>query len=239
MDLGIYIAIKVLWAAYVGVGVWLTMRVMTRAGYPWWWAVAVWTPGFLGVIPRLEFLGVLAAPVPLILLWIFAYAEWPNFLDTEQISKRSRGLTQSEREIADAVAATGGATQLLGGDDSPETLQSGPANVLSPAAWLMTGFDESGRTVRLEITDSELASGEEGVIIGRHPQMAQRVISDDSVSRRHCRIQTKGKRLVIEDLNSANGTIVNGERLVANRAFALERGAVVELGAVKLTVSRS
>ena len=50
------------------------------------------------------------------------------------------------------------------------------------------------------------------VVIGRG-QAATLRLNDDGVSRRHARIVRVGDALVIEDLQSANGTIVNGEKI--------------------------
>ena len=239
MELGVIIAIKILQAAYVGLGIWLTLRILTRTGFPWWWAPIVWLPGIIGLIPRLEFLGILAAPLPLILTWLFAYTEWPSMLNTASIGWRSRRL-QSEvldRPSADAEPAfepRSYETQLLGTGSV-----SNPDSLFTARGWLLSGFDESGRIVRLEIRDDDLLDTNEGMIVGRHPQLAQLVVSDDSVSRRHARLRMKNKRLIVEDLESANGTIVNGEKLLPRKGFAVRRGATVEFGAVKLTVSRA
>ena len=43
------------------------------------------------------------------------------------------------------------------------------------------------------------------------------VLNVDRISRRHARIQVASGRLVIEDLNSHNGTRVNGQRIVRPR----------------------
>lgn len=238
MELGVIIAIKVLQAAYVGLGSWLTMRVLARTGFPWWWAPILWLPGLIGLIPRLEFLGILALPLPLILTWLFAYTEWPAMLNTASIGWRAdQGAPEpalSDRGEDPQSEKRSSETQLLGTGTAPN-----PDSLYMAQGWLLSGFDDKGRTVRLEVNDKELAAQDEGVVIGRHPDLAQIVLSDDSVSRQHARLSLKGKRLVVEDLDSANGTIVNGERLIPKRGFALKRGATIEFGAVKLTVSRA
>ena len=59
------------------------------------------------------------------------------------------------------------------------------------------------------------------------------VISDGSVSSRHARIVRTPEGFVIEDLQSRNGTFVNGERIVERRALA--DNDVVRFGRVILT----
>ncbi len=50
------------------------------------------------------------------------------------------------------------------------------------------------------------------IIIGRSSD-ADMVLVEDMVSRRHAKISTMGGEVVLEDLNSTNGTFVNGERI--------------------------
>jgi pSer/pThr/pTyr-binding forkhead associated (FHA) protein len=52
-------------------------------------------------------------------------------------------------------------------------------------------------------------------------------LDDRFVSRVHCVIRTEDGKYVIEDLNSANGTYVNGERV---NAGALNEGSLIEIG---------
>jgi diguanylate cyclase (GGDEF)-like protein len=64
-------------------------------------------------------------------------------------------------------------------------------------------------------------------IVGRAVS-AQLRLNDDGISRRHCRVLSIGGRVVIEDLGSANGTVVNGE-IVQHRE--LKEGDKIRLGA--------
>jgi hypothetical protein len=73
--------------------------------------------------------------------------------------------------------------------------------------------------------DVELLPGE--TIIGRSPK-CQLVLDDLLVSRSHARIVTKQGTVTIEDLGSANGVLVNGERLM--RARVLVSGDRVVIG---------
>ena len=50
------------------------------------------------------------------------------------------------------------------------------------------------------------------------------------VSRRHAVITWDGRRAQVQDLNSTNGTFVNGRRLDANRPVEFEMGDRLELG---------
>lgn len=56
-------------------------------------------------------------------------------------------------------------------------------------------------------------------------------LADDSVSERHCEIYDNGGDLIIRDLDSRNGTIVNGE-LIRDAQRPLAPGQIVKFGAV-------
>ena len=76
-----------------------------------------------------------------------------------------------------------------------------------------------------------------GVSIGRGDDM-DIVIDNVSVSRRQARIaMTAGGQWVVEDLNSANGTFVNGQRLTSPRTLA--RGDEISFGKFSLFFDRA
>ena len=52
-------------------------------------------------------------------------------------------------------------------------------------------------------------------------------LEDPFVSRHHCVIRNEGDEYMIEDLNSANGTYLNGERV---NAGSLKEGCLIEIG---------
>ncbi len=62
-------------------------------------------------------------------------------------------------------------------------------------------------------------------------------LNDPTVSRRHARVSTRGRRLVLEDLGSSNGTHLNGKPIAAARELAL--GDVLSIGKYELTVIRA
>ena len=74
------------------------------------------------------------------------------------------------------------------------------------------------------------------VVIGRSPG-ADIVIGDDFVSGRHARLAPSGDAVVLEDLGSTNGTVLNGQRVTGARS--LREGDTIDIGAVRLKVDRS
>ncbi|MCT4642224.1 MAG: FHA domain-containing protein [Bacteriovoracaceae bacterium] len=69
--------------------------------------------------------------------------------------------------------------------------------------------------------------------IGRDANKCQIHLDDNEVSSQHALIKKTLINLIIEDLNSSNGTVVNGERI--NRKELVE-GDIVEIGSTTFTV---
>jgi two-component system, cell cycle response regulator len=65
------------------------------------------------------------------------------------------------------------------------------------------------------------------LVLGRGEDCAM-VLNDPGLSRRHCRIIKEGEQLFIEDLDSSNGTFVDGEIVRGRRPLA--EGARIHLG---------
>src|SRR4029077_11284765 len=60
------------------------------------------------------------------------------------------------------------------------------------------------------------------------------VLEDVSVSRRHAQLSLEAGRLTVEDLGSANGTFIGGQRLVANVSSIVPVGQPIRLGEVEI-----
>jgi hypothetical protein len=59
---------------------------------------------------------------------------------------------------------------------------------------------------------------------------------ESGVSRRHCKIHQRGATYLVEDVGSANGTFLNGQRLTPYLPHVLKDGDELQLGSVKLQV---
>jgi pSer/pThr/pTyr-binding forkhead associated (FHA) protein len=62
---------------------------------------------------------------------------------------------------------------------------------------------------------------------------------EGGVSRHHCRIHQHGTTHLVEDVGSANGTFLNGERLTPYLPHVLRAGDVLQLGVIRLLVRPS
>ncbi len=98
-----------------------------------------------------------------------------------------------------------------------------------PALVLAAGGDAAGPRKDILITDRHLRPGN-GFVIGRHAPHVHGVADHPTVSRRHARITREGSTLLVEDLDSSNGTRVNGVRLRPRTKQAIRAGDSVQLG---------
>lgn len=86
----------------------------------------------------------------------------------------------------------------------------------------------------------EIAEVDDGCLIGRGRDCAV-ILNDAAVSKWHARLHFDGRRVSIEDLNSTNGTLVNGRRMESGATLPLRRGDRITAGAnqiVFVTVAR-
>lgn len=93
--------------------------------------------------------------------------------------------------------------------------------------WVLSGLDGAGYPVRFPFSTADL--GPEGLSIGRH-STSRLVLSDELVSRHHARIVLGDEGLAIEDLDSANGTSVGGQKLTSHIPRPLSAGSEISFG---------
>jgi serine phosphatase RsbU (regulator of sigma subunit) len=102
--------------------------------------------------------------------------------------------------------------------------------VVTFAGTAAIGLDD--RVHCLEVTDGQdqgrsVIIRDSGTIFGRSPP-ADIVLNDSEVSRSHCRFSVVGGGLMMTDLNSTNGTFLDGQRVKGE--IAVPVGALVRLG---------
>ena len=72
--------------------------------------------------------------------------------------------------------------------------------------------------------------------IGKMKEDVELCIEDTSVSRIHCRFIDQGNKICIMDLNSTNGTFLNGLRIKSGEILEIEKNDEILLGKVKINV---
>ena len=102
--------------------------------------------------------------------------------------------------------------------------------------WRLQGTGAQG-TIRIVLGDTELERTYPGLVIGREPALCDRTIDDRTISQRHCRFSVHGNRLHVEDLNSLNGTLLDGRDLAPFEPVPVGEGATLFLGRLGLAVS--
>lgn len=123
-------------------------------------------------------------------------------------------------------------------DTTEEELKKTRDESLHPASFscLFKGVDDEGRDVALRISAEQLGS-EAGVIVGRDPEQAEVLLEHEQVSRRHFRVIVRNSDVLVEDLNSTNGTFVNDARVEPGAPVAVADGARIDAGkAITLTL---
>lgn len=128
-----------------------------------------------------------------------------------------------------AIALLGLVIFLVRAKGKPKSSPSAKTTLAQPSIMAVT---LEGRETRL--TASEL---QKGVVIGRDAA-AQIKLSDKDVSRRHARLTLQGRRLLIEDLGSSNGTKVEGKRLAPRSPKQINSNSRIELAHLTLHLRR-
>jgi EmrB/QacA subfamily drug resistance transporter len=91
----------------------------------------------------------------------------------------------------------------------------------------------------LEVIDGKASGmripiGDEGLVLGRGESGDGALAGDPELSRRHAAVSTEDGRVVVEDLGSTNGTLVNGQEISAPTPAA--PGDTIEVGSTTLRV---
>ncbi len=102
----------------------------------------------------------------------------------------------------------------------------------------MSGTDQAENSIRLTFTEAQLQKVSLGLTIGRSAKLSELVIKDDSISRRHARLNYTENHLSIEDLDSLNGTKVDGVALTPFVPKRLTSGTTLMLGKLNLSLTR-
>lgn len=108
---------------------------------------------------------------------------------------------------------------------------------ISDTAWGSLHLMDSGQILLLvEREEFTLGRISEGQPIMPDLDLSPYQAYASGVSRLHALLKRDGKRVILMDLGSANGTYVNGKRLTANVERLLSHGDVVALGKFKFQV---
>jgi len=74
------------------------------------------------------------------------------------------------------------------------------------------------------------------VTIGKLKESVQVEIKDTSISRLHARLRKQGNTVYLQDLDSTNGTFINGKRLLTGEDAIIKRGDEIQFGKIIVNV---
>lgn len=74
------------------------------------------------------------------------------------------------------------------------------------------------------------------VTVGKMQSSVQMLIEDASISRLHARLRQQGNTIYLQDLDSTNGTYVNGKQLFPGEEMIIKRGDEIQFGKIKVNV---
>ena len=134
---------------------------------------------------------------------------------------------RSHRPDNDARAGTSPASSPASGAVAPAGIHM--ASDSTPRTGTIRLVSQSAAP-HLTVDVAELRRAEHGLSLGRQPDLVDQSLAVEGLSRRHFRISVDRGRVWLEDLNSTNGTFVNGEQLVPYRARQLRAGDEIAAG---------
>ena len=147
-------------------------------------------------------------------------------------------LRKPRREVVRVVERMSEGVRHLG-----RVARAGPGrrHAASGAAAPVAGVRAPGRPVlvlaatkgvreRVVVRDTGLEPAAGGFVVGSHAPLVDDIVTHPTVSRRHARVTREGGRFHLEDLNSSNGTRVNGVPLDPFSPRAIAPGDDVQLG---------
>lgn len=109
------------------------------------------------------------------------------------------------------------------------TMGAGETTVLGGDAGATTVLSRGGSLIRKR-TNETIVINAERFIIGRERKTANYCVADNSsVSRSHVTLITRGGMVFLMDMNAANGTFVNGVKVMPNQEVALKNGDKIKL----------
>jgi hypothetical protein len=157
---------------------------------------------------------------------------WTVYGDVIVEIERGEGLDTGMFRVTAEVYTGGDVAPLPAGYDAGPGYQAPPPGYDQGGYGMPGGMPAPSRGVRLMANDGRaypLAIG--STVIGRGDQANLR-LPDVGISRRHARLDYDGAQVVLTDLGSTNGTMVNGQRV---SAVALNPGDMVQIGTTTLT----
>ena len=112
-----------------------------------------------------------------------------------------------------------------------------PGPDLSTGALLELRVVSSGDVISLLGRDNfTLGRSIEGQAVIPDVDLAKYDAYDQGISRMHAELRVEKEGVFVLDLDSANGTIVNGKRIKGEKTSAIHHGDIIQLGRLRLQI---
>ena len=112
---------------------------------------------------------------------------------------------------------------------SKKVTRKGGSSTKNPSQTVKTWMLSDHNTNQFVLLSASKLMLPDGVVIGRSPQFCHRVLADKYLSSRHARFSMQDDTLYVEDLNTTNGTYVNGVKIKPFKRIALDVGNKIKL----------
>ena len=132
------------------------------------------------------------------------------------------------------------ASRKVRGNPEIDAVLASRGNKAAPArhGLVISGTSPSGAPVRIVLEQRVLDNATKGISVGRDAAIVDYSFADQALSRRHARFSWKADKVQLEDLNSTNGTVLNGRQLDAYTPVVLNVGDSIKLGNISFQVSK-
>lgn len=108
-----------------------------------------------------------------------------------------------------------------------------------PAAYVLEGKDPDDQSpIRLEFGPGAWREVGGRIVLGRNGKLAHLCLRNKSVSGQHLYLMRRDGKVMVEDRESSNGTILNGRKLLPYAPAAIEEGDTLQVGDVVLHFHR-
>ena len=137
-------------------------------------------------------------------------------------------LRKPRREVVRIAERMSSSIRHLGRPAGRRRAASGPRRPSPTAAPVLVLTAEGAPDVL--VRDTGLGRGDGGFVVGSQAPLVDGVVAHPTISRRHARVTRDRRRFYIEDLNSSNGTRVNGVALEPFEPRTIAPGDDVQFG---------
>ncbi len=104
--------------------------------------------------------------------------------------------------------------------------------------WTFSGIDTEGEKIEFMLCETQLEKSPRGITLGGSAKLSDLTLKDNSLTHRHARFSYKDNNLYVEDLNSFNGTEVDGVLLKPFEPRILSSDNTLTLGEIKFTFTQ-